>query len=467
LKQFDSDVAGRLDEWQQRPKVEGVKCLIKSVGSGATKTKRRKQERAKMQIIRLAKTGTTVFLWFLVFYAGCQNAHEAGSNRGSVEDKAEPPAPQSLEITIIDNEFIVAFSDAYISTLGEKMSVPKTGGSEERIEKLDRFIVEEFGTALSSFDKNYEIFGSTSVCFFVRFKKKASAEEVRGIFPTERVKNVTNNHLRKMEFAAPTLGACPGGEAQWGVVRISNSSKPNGMNYKAAWVIDTGIDVGHSDLNVDGTLSRSFVSGEDLTDYIGHGTHVAGIIAAKADAKGVVGVAPNAPIRGLKVFNRNSQMEESSYIAALQFVKDNSTRGDVVNISIDPGSEITGEQNLIKQIADLGVFVVVAAGNSGASVDGRLFPAAINYQNVVTVSAIDRNDTFASYSNSGFVSVDFAAPGTSICSTEPSAHYGTLSGTSQAAPHVSGLIIHLGKLPNSDGNAKNDPDGNPDPIAHE
>ncbi len=117
----------------------------------------------------------------------------------------------------------------------------------------------------------------------------------------------------------------------------------------------------------------------------------------------------------------------------------------------------------IAHAAGLGIRFSLVAGNASSDAAG-FEPAHIDAENVYTISAIDSNDLFASFSNWGDP-VDFAAPGVAILSTRLGGGVTTMSGTSMAAPHVCGILLHQAP-PNSDGFAINDPDAEPDPIAH-
>jgi subtilisin family serine protease len=126
------------------------------------------------------------------------------------------------------------------------------------------------------------------------------------------------------------------------------------------------------------------------------------------------------------------------------------------------GSNATLE-NAIKDAAGKGIRFSIAAGNSGANANNYT-PARVDHANVYTISAIGDNDCMPSWSNYGNPPVDFAAPGVGVLSTKKGGGTTTFSGTSMAAPHVAGLLL-LGNV-RSDGTACNDPDGNPDAIAH-
>jgi subtilisin len=233
---------------------------------------------------------------------------------------------------------------------------------------------------------------------------------------------------------------------------------------KTAWVIDTGIDFDHPDLNVDVARSKSFLStNTSADDENGHGTHVAGIIGAKNNNFGVLGVASGANLVSLRVLDKDGNGTLSSIIQALAYVNANAKAGDVVNMSLgeDKVSDILDQQ--VQVTASKGIYVSIAAGNDGKAAD-LYSPGRTNATNVYTVSAVDSVDNFASFSNFGNDAVDYAAPGVRILSTYKDGQYARMSGTSMAAPHVAGLLlINKGKL-NFSTTAKNDPDGTADKI---
>ena len=235
---------------------------------------------------------------------------------------------------------------------------------------------------------------------------------------------------------------------------------------KTAWIVDSGIDFDHPDLTVDQTRSRSFVQGQtSADDQNGHGTHVAGIIGAKNNTIGVLGVASGASLVALKVLDKDGEGNLSYIIQAIAYINTTAAAGDVVNMSVggESGSDILDQQ--VKNTAARGIYFAIAAGND-SKLANLNSPARVNNQNVYTVSAIDSLDNFASFSNYGNDVVDFAAPGVRILSTWMDNKYAYASGTSMAAPHVAGLLLLRGRNITSSGVAKNDPDGTPDPIAH-
>jgi len=222
------------------------------------------------------------------------------------------------------------------------------------------------------------------------------------------------------------IGAAPSGVEDFSAVGIA--------------IIDTGIDLTHPDLNVKGnvTFVRATRSGNDDN---GHGTHCAGIAAAINNTIGVVGVAPNASLYAVKVLDRNGNGTYSAVIAGVDWVTANagSLGIRVANMSLGGPDSPTLKTAIANSVA-AGVVYCVAAGNDSA--DAKDFSPA-NCPEAVAVSAIDDrdglcgNDVFASFSNFGSF-VHIAAPGVNIYSTYKGGGYATMSGTSMAAPHVTG-----------------------------
>jgi len=253
-----------------------------------------------------------------------------------------------------------------------------------------------------------------------------------------------------------------------GVDRINPENKTNtGAGVQVA-VIDTGIDLTHPDLKAKILGGKNCSTGRSYTDGNGHGTHVAGTIAAGNNDVGVVGVAPGAFLWSVRVLNNAGSGSWSSVICGIDFVDSKSPAkgGSIVvaNMSLggagadDGNCGLTNSDALHKAIcravAD-GVTFAVAAGNSGVDLKGFV-PAA--YNEVIAVTALgdsdgrpcgtgaptsySADDTFASFSNYATLASDLgrllAAPGVAIYSTYKGGGYATLSGTSMASPHVAG-----------------------------
>lgn len=249
-----------------------------------------------------------------------------------------------------------------------------------------------------------------------------------------------------------------------GINRINAENKTDkGAGVNVA-VIDTGIDLSHPDLqaNIVGGINCS--DGTSYNDGNGHGTHVAGTIAALDNGFGVVGVAPQAKLWAVRVLDNNGNGTWSSVICGIDFVTSkaplNGGSIKVANMSLGGSGNSDNDcghsngdpmHTAICNARDAGVTFVVAAGNSNA--DASLSAPAAYDDAVITVSALadsDGNsggnggstnygsdDTFAAFSNYGSV-VDLSAPGVNIYSTWKRNGYNTISGTSMASPHVAG-----------------------------
>jgi subtilisin family serine protease len=216
---------------------------------------------------------------------------------------------------------------------------------------------------------------------------------------------------------------------------------------------------------VDAGRSISFLSGgpsnQSPDDQNGHGTHVAGTIAAIDNNIGSLGVAPGSLVVAVRVLDRRGSGTTSGVIAGIDYVAANGNNGDVANMSLGGGVS-TSLDNAVIAAASTGIKFVLAAGNESDDANNHS-PARANGNNVYTISAMNSSDNWASFSNYGSP-VDFCAPGVSVYSTWKGDGYNTISGTSMAAPHAAGVLL-LGNA-STDGTVNGDPDGSPDPIIH-
>jgi subtilisin family serine protease len=213
-------------------------------------------------------------------------------------------------------------------------------------------------------------------------------------------------------------------------------------------VIDTGVDRAHPDLAPNLLPGHDFVAGDDdPADENGHGTHVAGTIAAeRGNGIGVVGVADDAArILPLRVLDGTGSGQTSDVILAYGQAFQSGAK--VVNLSLGSTTSSRAERDAIAAFPTM--LFVAAAGNGGPDGVGdnndalATYPCAYLLPNVVCVAASDNRDQLASFSNYGALSVDLAAPGVSIASTWPGGGYSWSSGTSMATPHVSGAAALL------------------------
>lgn len=216
-----------------------------------------------------------------------------------------------------------------------------------------------------------------------------------------------------------------------------------------AWVIDSGIDLTHPDLNVVAQNasggSWNFVSREtSAQDLNGHGTHVAGTIAAKAgNGIGVIGVAAGAPVAAVRVLNRRGSGAYSDVIAGVDYVATWGNAGDVANMSL--GGPVSTALDTAVANASAVVKFALAAGNETDDANNHS-PGRTNGPNIYTIAAMTWNQTttsgtWASFSNYSPTIVDYIEPGVNIYSTWLSGGYNTISGTSMATPHMAGILL--------------------------
>ena len=220
----------------------------------------------------------------------------------------------------------------------------------------------------------------------------------------------------------------------WGVDRIDAEmvwSITTGAGINVA-IVDTGIDVTHPDLSVKGGIN-TIAPRRSFSDDNGHGSHVAGTTAALNNTFGVVGVAPAANLYAVKVLNKRGVGFISDLIEGLEWSAANNMK--VINMSLGLTTDVPAFHDAVQKIYALGITQVAATGNSGPATGTVTYPA--RYPEVIAVSAIDEYDDIAYFSSRG-LEIDLAAPGVRILSTFPRRSYRLLSGTSMAAPHVTG-----------------------------
>lgn len=232
----------------------------------------------------------------------------------------------------------------------------------------------------------------------------------------------------------PSPDPAPAQQTPWGVDRIDAElvwSQNTGQGVKVA-VLDTGIDLVHPDLapNIKGGYN-ALRPNKSPADDKGHGTHVAGIIAAVNDNIGVVGVAPQAELYAVKVLGANGSGYLSDIIEGLEWCIANNMQ--VINMSLGTPSEVQSFHDAVIKVYNAGIVMVAAAGNSGPGDNTVEYPA--KYEEVIAVSATGDNDAVASFSSRG-PEIEMAAPGAGIYYTYKGGGYQTHSGTSMAAPLV-------------------------------
>ncbi|WP_052343732.1 S8 family peptidase [Bacillus massiliigorillae] len=246
----------------------------------------------------------------------------------------------------------------------------------------------------------------------------------------------------------------------WGHTKINLPDKyPSSLTGKGVkiGIIDSGIDYNHPDLKVAGgkcvldLIDNPDACARSYYDDDGHGTHVAGIIAAQDNDIGVLGVAPGASIYGIKALNKIGVGTTSSIMAALDWAMKNNM--DIINMSLTYSDEEPAIREFIKKAYNQGILIIAAGGNKrhpNGNENNVQFPG--KYPEVIAVSSLGKNNDLLATSSMGN-EMELTAPGELIYSTLPTSQnsYGNMSGTSMAAPFVTGVAaLYMEKYPELD-----------------
>lgn len=397
-------------------------------------------------------------------FTACENAEE-----GDVFETLETQNGllEQWNYQVIPNQYVVRLKDG---TLGDVPTAKGASSYKTIMEQNKLHLTSLFGKTNLAVEDVIAVYGYT----VEGFAAVLNQEQLEVLDNDPRVQSIEQDYLI---ILAPPPGRGPGGggddggggttvqSTPWGITRVNGGATYTGSN--VAWVLDSGIDLDHEDLNVDASRGfNAFTNGRDgksLDDGNGHGTHVAGTIAAVDNEVGVLGVAAGATVIPVKVLDSRGSGSYSGVIAGVDFVGANGSAGDVANMSLG-GPVSQSLDDAVAAASAGGVWFSLAAGNDGADANNSS-PARANGTYIVTISAMDSSDNFASFSNYGNPPVDYCAPGVSIESAWKDGGYRTISGTSMAAPHVAGILLATAGNPGTDGAVNGDPDGNADPIA--
>ncbi|MBP8240170.1 MAG: S8 family serine peptidase [Saprospiraceae bacterium] len=280
--------------------------------------------------------------------------------------------------------------------------------------------------------------------------KDITDAELQKLLADIDVKYVEQNQTIALEGGPPSGGSCATNTSEMipcGIPLVNGGANYTGS--RKAYVLDTGIDLDHPDLNV-ASYGFNGTTESGLDDGNGHGSHCAGTIAAKGgNGIGVVGVAAGALVVPVKVLNKRGSGTNSGVIAGVDYAGANGNAGDVASMSLGGGAS-TALDNAVVSASSGGVWFVIAAGNDGANAN-NYSPARVNGTYIRTIAAMTCSGGWASYSNFGQPPVDWIAPGSAICSTYKDGGYASLSGTSMATPHASGVILVRGASPSTCG----------------
>lgn len=385
-----------------------------------------------------------------VLFAGCKKTQDAEP----ATTQSAVVSPEAAGGTYVSNQYIIVYNGN--STSSARVSAAQSyAQNTTAMQQSSASLLAQYGIPASAIKQTFVsgLQGFTAQLTDDQLSKLKSDPNIQSIEPDQVV---TLGTTPSEASPAPSVQNIP-----WGVAKVGYGPAIG----KTAWTIDTGVDMTHPDLTVDATRCQSFLGeGTTAQDQNGHGTHVAGIIAANNNSIGVVGVAAGATIVALRALDANGMGNMSNIIAAVDWVSAHANKGDVVNMSIG-GAVSNALDGAVYLTSMRGIFFAIASGNQAVSAT-TISPARVNGQYIYTVAAMDSNNMWTSFSNYGAPPVDYCAPGVNILSTYINGGYATLTGTSMAAPHMAGLLLVNGANIRTQGTVKGDPTGYADPIPH-
>lgn len=409
----------------------------------------------------LGKLAVGTLLSALVM-TSCQNEKLSD---GAVESIVEPT---STEGKIIPGEYIVVFKDSNIvpaSKALEKRSFTSREEKSKSVRDISEVSIKKMNTILSENDLDQSKVLSYYTTKISGVAIKLGDNEFQKLSKDPSIAAIEYNRvveLPKFEIEEVINGKMSQKMAQQtpcGITRAGGAANGAGKD-EWIWVIDSGIDLDHPDLNVvtNSTYARSFVGGSP-NDCNGHGTHVAGTAAAINNNIGVVGVSAGASVVPVRVFGCNGGSSTATILSGINHVGQYDLAGDVANLSLGGffGSGCASNssyRSALLALANAGTRVAIAAGNSSAN-SANYQPACVNGNNIYTVASMTCNRGFSSFSNYNMNPVDVIATGSSVRSTYLNGGYATLSGTSMASPHVAGIMHARGSGPGTSGTVSN------------
>jgi len=420
----------------------------------------------------------------LTLFLSCEDSISVKDTPPQSDNQNSAPFQKSLEASqqdekprIIEGEYIVIFENQWNREISEQAG--------RQADLLREEILQSHQILADSVMNRYR--------YAIKgFAAKLSVEQAEALKNDRRIARVSPNAMLQLAASSEAFAGDDDSHAftalsshtgNWGVNRVGGPLDGTGLT---AWVLDTGIDLDHPDLNVDVQNSASFIATEPADDGNGHGTHVAGIIASNGQTTGIQGVASGATVIAIKVCHDDPQLgcPVNSILNGVDFVSINAIPDDIVNMSFggpDPNENLIDIDNAVINAADNGVRFTIAAGNN--RMDAADFtPARVVHPNTWTVSAFRQGDEFVQIfdwntpncnenqspnigSNFGNPPINYTAPSENILSLWRNGGTRITCGTSMAAPHVAGILLATGEEPVADGTVSNDPSAPADHIA--
>ncbi|MBP8212838.1 MAG: S8/S53 family peptidase [Saprospiraceae bacterium] len=408
-----------------------------------------------MQIRKLRTLYAVLFLPCFIL-SSCSNLHTSET----VDDNFEFILNENDE-SVIKNEFIIHFKEEQFKPsilLADLTNVNNRDKKFHILESHNILIKNKVIEWLSRNNINESEILHIYTTAIVGVALKVEFEKLKFLLENNKFKSVFSNRIikvpdSKIEKVSKNFGL----RSQIVPCGIQNTGGPgkNTIFNKLAWIIDTGIAKDHPDLNVNLTYSAHFNNTGSSDDCDGHGTMIAGIIGAKDNDFGVVGISPGAQVVSVRIFDCNGGASVIEAYKALEHVISYSLSGDVLNCSW--GRLFMGAGNcenntlflpFYQRLSSKGVMVSLAAGNHN-NYANQYEPACINLNNVFTVTNMtcDKKFSHSTLANFGIPPIDYIATGTDVISTHLNGGYGIGSGTSYAAPHVAGIMHLSGTTP--------------------
>jgi len=357
--------------------------------------------------------------------------------------------PQSESGNVVPDQYIVIFKESFIKPASAYIEAGQFKDRNQKASTIKSYIpeieskIEEF-LLDNNIDLENVLFKYSVIDAGVAVK--LTNEQFKAISTSPVIESIEHDRKETIDFKVEDDNV-ENKAVQTTTCAITNAGGAGVASAgKWIWIVDSGIDLDHPDLNVQTNTSfaKSFIGGTANDDCLGHGTHVAGIAAAKNNSYGVVGMAPGALVVPIRVINCSNAYYNSDLLAGLNHVNTYDIAGDVVNMSLGGsyGSSCANNspfKSAVQNFGNAGTWVVSAAGNGYGASAANQQPGCINGNKVLTIASMDCNKTFSSFSNVGKPPIDWIATGRSVYSTYKNGGYTTMSGTSMATPVVAGI----------------------------
>ncbi|PQP83691.1 hypothetical protein C0Q44_03100 [Paenibacillus sp. PCH8] len=343
------------------------------------------------------------------------------------------------------SKFLVRLKKEYSVQLPSVTESIYRGSADQKSMKIQGLMSEEPTSSTGDIEYKLDLYNVKSLESVNSLSMELNTEEVNLLLSDPKIESIEED--KPIEIAADNVTEVEDKSVKesaqtipWGIhstgAYMLQSKKGTGDRVVKVAVFDTGA-VDHQDLNIAGGVSFD-ESSTSYTDDKGHGTHIAGTIAAIDNGIGVVGISPSTELYAVKVIDGTGNGYTSSVIQGIEWAINNNI--NIINMSFVSSQYSEALHEEILRAKEAGIIIVAAAGNSGLGEDTIKYPA--KYPEVVAVGAVDYSYHRADFSSTGS-ELDLVAPGFGIISTTMDGAYGVSSGTSNAAAHVTGAASLL------------------------